>query len=296
MSAPNVSLYALTIMAQPSFEEEEPDINNYQKVHRMLYLPYMHFLFGLCITGMLASVNSLRVRWNDFRNVRFSAAHASFCFPIVSHASAIQAYRAAIISFSDFPTDGLFRISLYCYWLTILIAGTAVTAVVSIWFFLKLPSWTHVDIKDELEPPPPNETAMQLTDTISAGETLLQPYVSPAVLQVNETGALVLVRDVDGQRYTRSRRVSAIGFEPLLSTEGMEIEREVLFDWIGKNPHRRRHRTLSVPGIDFNYESSSGLSHSAVYGMDETSVHWIQRPRSNTPPSSRKTSHYTDLP
>lgn len=35
MSAPNVSLYALTIMAQPSFEEEHPDINGFQRVHRM---------------------------------------------------------------------------------------------------------------------------------------------------------------------------------------------------------------------------------------------------------------------
>ena len=30
MSAPAVSLYALTIMAQPSFEEEQPDVTNFQ--------------------------------------------------------------------------------------------------------------------------------------------------------------------------------------------------------------------------------------------------------------------------
>jgi hypothetical protein len=30
MCAPNVSLYALTLMAQPSFAEEHPDINQFQ--------------------------------------------------------------------------------------------------------------------------------------------------------------------------------------------------------------------------------------------------------------------------
>lgn len=296
MSAPNVSLYALTIMAQPSFVEEEPDINNYQKVHRLIYFPYMHFLFGLCITGMFASINSLRVRWSDFCNTGFSAAHVTFCFPIASHATAIQAYRAAIISFSDFPADGIFRRVLYCYWLTVLSIGTVITLFLSSWFFLKLPKWTHVDVLDELEPPLPNDTLMQLSDMISVGETLVQPYVSPAVLQVNETGALTLVRNVEGQRYIRSRRVSAIGFEPLLSNERMNLEREILLDWIGKNPHRRKHRTLSVPGIDFNYQSTVGVSQANVYGMEESSGHWIQRPRSDTPPVSRKISQYSDKP
>jgi len=38
MSAPSISLYALTIMAQPSFEEEHPDVTHFQKVHRMIYM------------------------------------------------------------------------------------------------------------------------------------------------------------------------------------------------------------------------------------------------------------------
>src|SRR3569623_694274 len=63
MTAPNISLYALTIMAQPSFEEEHPDVTEFQKVHRLVYLPCMHFLFALCIIGMAASALSLRARW-----------------------------------------------------------------------------------------------------------------------------------------------------------------------------------------------------------------------------------------
>lgn len=62
MSAPNISLYALTLMAQPSFEEEHPDINQFQVVHRMVYLPCMHVLFGLLILGMVASVHSMLPR------------------------------------------------------------------------------------------------------------------------------------------------------------------------------------------------------------------------------------------
>jgi len=38
MSAPAISLYALTIMAQPSFEEEKPDINRCVQAHRRLLL------------------------------------------------------------------------------------------------------------------------------------------------------------------------------------------------------------------------------------------------------------------
>lgn len=104
MSAPNVSLYALTIMAQPSFEEEHPDINEFQRMHRMgmlslhirrietdlfvaqpkVYLPCMHVLFALCLIGMVASVSSLIVRWEEFRKIPFSPAHAAFCAPCLS--------------------------------------------------------------------------------------------------------------------------------------------------------------------------------------------------------------------
>merc|ERR1712021_104655 len=58
-SAPSISLYALTIMAQPSFEEENPDVTNFQRVHRMIYLPCMHFMCGLSLIGFFASCHSL---------------------------------------------------------------------------------------------------------------------------------------------------------------------------------------------------------------------------------------------
>ena len=72
MSAPAVALYALTIMAQPSFEEEHPDVTEFQRVHRMLYLPSMHILFVLALIGMISSVQSLVVRWHSFSKKDFS--------------------------------------------------------------------------------------------------------------------------------------------------------------------------------------------------------------------------------
>lgn len=90
MSAPNVSLYALTIMAQPSFQEENPDVNSFQVLHRKVYVPCMHFLFSLCILGMIASVSSLIVRWDEFKKQPFSPAHSAFLCPTLSHANAVQ--------------------------------------------------------------------------------------------------------------------------------------------------------------------------------------------------------------
>jgi hypothetical protein len=88
MSAPAISLYALTIMAQPSFEEEHPDVTKFERVHRMIYLPCMHFLFALAVLGVLSSVQSLITRWDDFKKKEFSPAHAAFCFrtgPLLIH-------------------------------------------------------------------------------------------------------------------------------------------------------------------------------------------------------------------
>ena len=269
MSAPNVSLYALTLMAQPSFEEEHPDITKFQVVHRLVYLPCMHVLFGLCILGMCASVNSLIVRWKEFRKLPFSPAHAAFCVPTLSHANAVQAYRAAVNSFSSIPMGSPFKICLYTYWVIVLAGGTIVTLWIGALFLSHLPEWTHIDTEGEIEPPAPYETAMTSSNLINTGETLVQPFVSPAILQANETGALVLARNRQGdQVYRRTRKVTALGFEPIMSELQMDIERDLLLDWVARNPPRRRHRTLSVPGIDFSYGEEIGTGNTGVYGMD----------------------------
>lgn len=281
MSAPNVSLYALTLMAQPSFEEEHPDVTKFQVVHRLVYLPCMHILFGLCILGMCASLHSLAVRWKDFRKLPFSPAHAAFCVPTLSHANAVQAYRAAVNSFSDIPVGSPFKVFLYIYWVTVLAGGTVVTLWIGSKFLSRLPEWTHIDTEGEIEPPAPYETAMTSSNLITTGETLVQPFVSPAILQANETGTLVLSRNSQGdQVYRRTRKVTAFGFEPIMSELQMDIERDLLLDWVARNPPRRRHRTLSVPGIDFSYGEDIGTG-SGVYGAD-SSAPWGRHQRATT--------------
>lgn len=268
MSAPAISLYALTIMAQPSFEQEKPDINRFQRAHRLVYLPAMHFLFVLSCIGFLASIHALWFRWKPFEKRGFSPAHAAFCFPTLSHANAIQAYRAAINSFSNEPPGTPLKVVLYVYWVVVLLVGTIATCWVTTKFFYNLPRWTNIEVEDEDEPPAPYETAMTLQNVIATGDALVQPFVSPAVLQANETGALVLVRrkqDDSCQRFVRTRKLAALGFEPIMNWSEMEGERELLLEWVGKHAPHQRNRKLSVPGIDFNY-GSEGVA--ATYGTE----------------------------
>eukprot|EP00934_Nitzschia_sp_Nitz4_P006878 Nitzschia sp. Nitz4//scaffold17_size182527//147575//151746//NITZ4_001877-RA/size182527-snap-gene-0.302-mRNA-1//-1//CDS//3329539409//6868//frame0 len=284
MSAPAISLYALTIMAQPSFPEEHPDVTAFQRVHRMIYLPCMHFMAALSILGFLASCHSLYGRWGEFYKREFSPAHAAFCFPVLSHANALQAYRGAIISFSDIHPHSWRMIILYSYWFGVLLSGTVATVWITARFLLCLPKWTNLDLSDEEEPPKPSETILQMRDLLTAGETMNQPFVSPAVLQANETGALVLASSgPDGaRRYVRTRRLRALGFEPTMEWSEMQEERELLLEWVGKNPPKRRHRTLSVPGVDFSYGAGFGTGNSGVYGSMSASPQTLPRRRADT--------------
>mmetsp|Transcript_48736 Transcript_48736/g.117904 ORF Transcript_48736/g.117904 Transcript_48736/m.117904 type:complete len:1355 (-) Transcript_48736:1567-5631(-) len=271
MGAPAISLYALTIMAQPSFEEEHPDVTNFQKVHRMVYLPCMHAMMALTIIGMGASLHSLSVRWADFSKRKFSPAHAAFAFPTLSHANAIQAYRGAVMSFAGIPSRTWPFFILDAYWLVVLIGGTVATFWICGKFLYHLPEWTAPDLMDEEEPPAPYDTLLSQKDMVTVGDHLTQPFVSAAIIQANETGALIMARNRrDGTiRYVRTRRVGALGFEPTMNWSEMQEEAEVLLEWVGKHPPRRRHRTLSVPGIDFSYGASAqpfGTGNIGVYG------------------------------
>jgi hypothetical protein len=253
-------------MAQPSFEEEHPDVTAFQRVHRMVYLPLMHFLFSVVIIGIIASACGLIRRWNEFKRKPFSPAHAAFCCPTLSHANAIQAYRDALNSFSGFRAHHPYLIFLYIYWVAILSIGTVLALTISSKFFASLPAWTQFDIDDDVEPPAPNETDMTKLNMISAGETLVQRFISPAILQANETGALVLTRDKSGRtrKYRRTRKVTALGFEPIMDTISIGYERDILMEWVGMLSPRARLRTLSVPVVDFSY--TIGVGNPGVLG------------------------------
>lgn len=259
----------------------------FQRAHRLIYLPAMHFLFVLSVIGFIASVQSLVVRWKDFKKRDFSPAHAAFCFPTLSHANAIQAYRAAINSFSVVPLGSPWKTALDTYWLIVLVGGSIATLWISAKFFYNLPSWTNISVEGEEEPPAPYETSISLQNVIATGESLVQPFVSPAVLQANETGALVMVRRARGdtrQRFVRTRKLASLGFEPTMAWSEMEKERDLLLEWVGRNPPRRRNRTLSVPGIDFSYGTDFGVGNSGIYGMDPH-VDVTQQPNIGVPPA-----------
>ena len=56
----------------------------------------------------------------------------------------------------------------------------------------------------------------------------LHPPLSAAVLQANESGALVRVLQDGRMKYVRSRRMPSMGFDPILNMSQLMTERERL--------------------------------------------------------------------
>jgi hypothetical protein len=86
-----------------------------------------------------------------------------------------------------------------------------------------------VDPNSEDEPPQPNETTMM--DSVTYGESLIQHYISPPILQANETGVLLLAYDNEGEKFffVRSRKLlPALGFEPMMPMREFTRERDAL--------------------------------------------------------------------
>lgn len=262
MSAPSVALYSLTIMAQPPFEEEQPDLTTFQRRHRLIYLPVMHFFFVCAEIGVLSSIHSLISRWNSFKRIPFSPAHAAFCFPALAHTNSVQAYRAALKSFSSMASDSTFRIGLDWYWFFMLGCSSMATVVITVKYLYMLPSWTKLDIEEDEDLPEPHETVT--AQMILAGEVLGQEFHSAAVLQANETGALVHTRQGGKSKYVRTRKVTALGFDPIMTLMELNEERDALLNWVEKNPPRSRNRTLSVPGIN-GFVGSFGSNNTGIY-------------------------------
>jgi len=262
LSAPSITLYAMTIMQQPGPQREkelEADADlmaQFFQLHHDSYLPLQHFMMILSLVGLVSVLHSLWMRWPQFKTKEFSPAHAAFCFPTLSHTNAVQAYRGAVDSFSTIPPGSTFKIALWSYWLTCLIVGSIVNIIFTYKFFKRSPQWTKVDLMTgEEEPPEPSDTLIQeMIHESGAGERILQPFVSPAVLQANETGTLVrLRRGTEDYRlhgpYIRTRHVTSLGFDITMDEEEFRQERAALMDWVAKNAPRTRNRTLSIPSM-----------------------------------------------
>jgi hypothetical protein len=121
-----------------------------------------------------------------------------------------------------------------------------------------------------------------------AHETFADLFMSPAVLQANETGALVRVRrgTEDFEKhgpYKRTRNVSALGFDPILTHLEFETERARLLEWVARNAPRRRHRTLSNPAAMLD-QVREGLhpSYGSVVGSGDEENSGLKHVRSRT--------------
>jgi hypothetical protein len=234
MMGPSVSLYSLAIIMEPTFSQERPDISHFQAVQRSVYLPSMTCLFGLCIIGMISSVHSLIVRWKQIAREEFSPAHAAYSFPLLMHAMAIQSYRSSLDFFAPADTvSAQLKAALHAYWVILLVVGTFVALTCIVLYLAFLPTWVDVDTRDELEPPAPNETS--ICNSVTYGESLIQPYVSPTILQANETGILVMAYDYQNGWYdlVRTRRIPALGFEPMMGKRAFHRERNALKIFMG---------------------------------------------------------------
>jgi hypothetical protein len=269
-------------------EESSDLMDHFFKLHEKWYLPVQHFMAILCFGGMVSALHSLAVRWDTFKSKPFSPAHAAFCFPTLSHANAIQVYRGAVDAFSTIAPSSTFKLSLWIYWVTCLVVGSIVNLIFTYKFLVRLPKWTKVNLAGEEEPPAPSETLMhEMIDESGTHDTFSQPFVSPAVLQANESGALVRVRrGTEDYRlhgaYVRTRQVPSLGFDLTLDAAEFREERATLLDWVAKNAPRTRNRTNSVPAMT-SMTSSSGRGiygsiprdHRRVNTLDHQGASWV---------------------
>jgi hypothetical protein len=279
LSAPSITLYAITLWAQTMpgqdhiLNADPARLEVFVELHRRYYLPVQHIMLGLSLIGMVSVLHALYVRWDNFMRKEFSPAHAALVFPILSHTNAIQAYRSGVDSFSTMGS--FFKIALFSYWFVCLIGGTLLCLIFTWHYVIRLPKWTNLSdeesVDDDAISVDPSwfgsnfEQSSQssvLTDNWNFGrqdwELLddIEDAVNPAVMEANEAGALVRVRrgTADFERfgpYKRTRRVSSVGFDPVLTTTELQTERA-----------RHRHRrTMSIPNASAIAGGSRRLSN-----------------------------------
>eukprot|EP00934_Nitzschia_sp_Nitz4_P006154 Nitzschia sp. Nitz4//scaffold321_size20361//10676//13149//NITZ4_008686-RA/size20361-processed-gene-0.36-mRNA-1//-1//CDS//3329547784//6144//frame0 len=279
LSAPSITMYALTLVSQPlpHFETEiEGDATINTEYHHWMaryYLPFQHLMMALSVVGLISAVCALVTRWDAFSKKPFSPAHVAFCFPTLSHTNAVQAYRGAVNAFSSLAPESPYRVALFYYWVAFLVGGTILNLVFSFMYVRRLPRWTKLETAGEEQPPAPEQTFVhEMLDATVTHELLDQPFMSPAVLQANEAGALVRVRrgtadyDIYGP-YVRTRRVTALGFDPIMDDEELRRERAELLDWVAKNAPRRRNRTMSNPMfLQSTLANARGGNDDGLYG------------------------------
>mmetsp|Transcript_39335 Transcript_39335/g.94651 ORF Transcript_39335/g.94651 Transcript_39335/m.94651 type:complete len:326 (+) Transcript_39335:246-1223(+) len=249
LSGPAVVLYGFSIFSQPGSDRDdfallvEENKEHFFYVHRTFYMPIMHVLFAFCMVSMVSSLYLVRSKWKDFSEKEFSPAHVSFGAPLVAHVNAMQAYRSSLQKFSPNPPGTTFKLWLYRYWAFGLICATVMVLVLTWKFFSHLPGWCQIDVEDDEMPPEPKETVVtRLLQNGEAGDEMRQDFVSAAVLQANESGALVRVLRDGKMKYVRSRRMPSMGFDPIMNVSELMSERDRLLQHLSHAADPSRDR------------------------------------------------------
>lgn len=110
-------------------------------------------------------------------------------------------------------------------------------------------------------PPEPEKTLVrQLLQRGDAGDAMNQSFVSAAVLQANESGALVRVLRNGEMKYVRSRRMPSMGFDPIMNDSELLSERDLLLQRVAHIPIPSRDRggISSFSGTPINLLSDIG--------------------------------------
>ena len=121
-------------------------------------------------------------------------------------------------------------------------------------FVRHLPGWCQLDVEDDETPPEPEKSIVsQLLQRGDAGDSMHQSFVSAAVLQANESGALVRVLRNGEMKYVRSRRMPSMGFDPIMNASELLSERDLLLQRVthAAIPSRDRGGISSFNGTPF---------------------------------------------
>lgn len=106
----------------------------------------------------------------------------------------------------------------------------------------------------------------KLLEKGDAKDEITQDYVSAAVLQANESGALVRVLRDGKMKYMRSRRMPSMGFDPIMSTSQLMSERERLLQHVKYEAslRDREHGTNSFDDTLSSFYERSGSRASST--------------------------------
>lgn len=127
-----------------------------------------------------------------------------------------------------------------------------------------LPGWCQINVENDEMPPEPEETIVtRLLEGGKAGDAMKQNFVSAAVLQANESGALVRVLQDGRMKYVRSRRMPSMGFDPIMNVSELMSERERLLQHVTykANPNRPRLNSFN-DAVTESFRTSDGSSGS----------------------------------